>query len=148
MRRRAKRREELVAEYLASDMSYREMGERYGVSPSTLQRWVVAAGRGAARAGGAGAAAAAKAVAAAAGGGAAAGGEAGERRDGERAAREGKMSAETAGSSLSGNPAVEVKRLREELRKADLHNKLLNAMIDIAEEQFGIPIRKKHGAGR
>ena len=42
--------------------------------------------------------------------------------------------------------ALEVKQLQEELRKAQLHNKLLNAMIDIAEEQFAIPIRKKRGA--
>ncbi|MBS1949460.1 MAG: hypothetical protein OJF59_000463 [Cytophagales bacterium] len=39
----------------------------------------------------------------------------------------------------------DVKQLREELRKAKLHNKLLNAMIDIAEEQLKIDIRKKSG---
>lgn len=42
----------------------------------------------------------------------------------------------------------EVKRAREELRKAELHVKSLNAMIDIAEDRFEIPIRKKHGARR
>jgi len=40
----------------------------------------------------------------------------------------------------------EVKDLQRELRKAQLHNKLLNAMIDIAEEQLHINIRKKSGA--
>jgi hypothetical protein len=40
----------------------------------------------------------------------------------------------------------EVKELRRELEEARLYNKLLNTMIDIAEEQMGIPIRKKHGA--
>jgi transposase-like protein len=40
----------------------------------------------------------------------------------------------------------EVKQLQKELRKAQLHNKLLNAMIDIAEEQLQIDIRKKSGA--
>ena len=40
---------------------------------------------------------------------------------------------------------VEVKNLQKELRKAELHNQLLNAMIDIAEEQLGVPIRKKSG---
>lgn len=40
---------------------------------------------------------------------------------------------------------TDVKQLREELRKAKLHNKLLNAMIDIAEEQLKIDIRKKSG---
>ena len=40
---------------------------------------------------------------------------------------------------------TDVKKLREELRKAKLHNKLLNAIIDIAEEQLKIDIRKKSG---
>lgn len=39
----------------------------------------------------------------------------------------------------------EVKQLQRELRKAQLHNKLLNAMIDIAEDQLKIDIRKKSG---
>jgi transposase-like protein len=42
----------------------------------------------------------------------------------------------------------EVKQLQQELRKAQLHNKLLNAMIDIAEEQLHIDIRKKSGTKR
>jgi len=47
---------------------------------------------------------------------------------------------------IEGDLAAEVVRLREELETSELHNKLLNAMIDIAEEQFEIPIRKKSGA--
>ncbi len=39
-----------------------------------------------------------------------------------------------------------VKELQRELEEARLHNKLLNTMIDIAEEQLGIQIRKKRGA--
>jgi transposase-like protein len=39
----------------------------------------------------------------------------------------------------------DVKQLQQELRKAQLHNKLLNAIIDIAEEQLKIDIRKKSG---
>ena len=39
----------------------------------------------------------------------------------------------------------DVKKLQAELRKAQLHNKLLNAIIDIAEEQLKIDIRKKSG---
>ena len=42
----------------------------------------------------------------------------------------------------------EVKQLQAELRKAQLHNKLLNAMIDIAEDQLKIDIRKKSGTKR
>ena len=40
----------------------------------------------------------------------------------------------------------DVRQLRRELEEARLCNKLLNAMIDIAEDQFEIPIRKKRGA--
>ncbi len=40
---------------------------------------------------------------------------------------------------------IDVKQLQEELRKVKLHNKLLNAMIDIAEDQLKIDIRKKSG---
>jgi len=40
---------------------------------------------------------------------------------------------------------VEVKKLQEELRKAKLHNELLNTMIDIAEDKLKIDIRKKSG---
>ena len=45
-------------------------------------------------------------------------------------------------SELSG----EVRELRRELEEARLYNKLLNTMIDIAEDQMGINIRKKRGA--
>jgi transposase-like protein len=40
---------------------------------------------------------------------------------------------------------TDIKQLQEELRKAKLHNELLNAMIDIAEDQLKIDIRKKSG---
>lgn len=42
--------------------------------------------------------------------------------------------------------SAEIRRLEAELRRERLHNKLLNSMIDIAEEQMGVSIRKKHGA--
>lgn len=41
----------------------------------------------------------------------------------------------------------EIKRLRAELRDAQLYNKLLNTMIDIAEDDLGANIRKKAGSG-
>lgn len=41
---------------------------------------------------------------------------------------------------------AENKRLREELDLEQLRNRALNVMIDIAENQFKIPIRKKSGA--
>jgi transposase-like protein len=43
---------------------------------------------------------------------------------------------------------TDVKQLQSELRKAKLYNELLNAMIDIAEDQLKIDIRKKSGTKR
>lgn len=40
---------------------------------------------------------------------------------------------------------LDVKLLQEELRRAKLHNELLTTMIDIAEKQLNISIRKKSG---
>lgn len=42
----------------------------------------------------------------------------------------------------------DVQLLQEELRKARLHNELLQAMIDLAEQQLGVDIRKKPGTRR
>jgi len=114
MSRRDKRREEIVAEYLAGDASYRELEARYGVSSSTLQRWVKVSGL--------------------------------EARQPDAVGKSGRE-ASRADEPQENLPA-EVKRLRAELQKAELHNKLLNAMIDIAEGQLGISIRKKSGAKR
>lgn len=43
---------------------------------------------------------------------------------------------------------TDVKQLQDELRKAKLYNEVLNAMIDIAEDQLKIDIRKKSGTKR
>jgi transposase-like protein len=40
---------------------------------------------------------------------------------------------------------TDIKVLQAELRKARLHNKVLSAVIDIAEEELGVDIRKKYG---
>lgn len=50
----------------------------------------------------------------------------------------------TPGDSM---PA-DVKKLQAELRKAQLHVQLLNAIIDIGERELGVDIRKKYGAKR
>ena len=52
------------------------------------------------------------------------------------------------GSSAGSSGSAEVRRLRKELEEARLYNELLNAMIDIAEDRFEVPIRKKPGAKR
>lgn len=40
---------------------------------------------------------------------------------------------------------TDVKQLQEELRKARLLNEILNEVINVAEEELKIPIRKKFG---
>ncbi len=40
---------------------------------------------------------------------------------------------------------IDVKKLQEELRKARLLNEVLTEVINIAEEEFNLPIRKKYG---
>lgn len=39
----------------------------------------------------------------------------------------------------------EVKQLQDELRQARLYNKLLDALVDIGKEKYGIDLRKKNG---
>lgn len=51
-------------------------------------------------------------------------------------------------SETTVSVSSETKQIQKELRKEQLRNKLLNAMIDIAEAQLGISIRKKSGAKR
>ena len=40
---------------------------------------------------------------------------------------------------------IEILELQKQLEQEQLHNKLLTAMIDIAEDELKIPIRKKYG---
>jgi transposase len=40
---------------------------------------------------------------------------------------------------------TDVNELQKEVRRLQLHNKLLNAIIDIAEDELNIDIRKKSG---
>ena len=100
MKGRDKIRLVVVAEYLRGGVTLRDLEAKYGISHSTLGRWVKADTIG----------------------------EAGGQ-----------------GRGSEENLATEVKRLRKELREAELHAKLLDAMIEIAEERFNIPIRKKSG---
>jgi transposase-like protein len=67
----------------------------------------------------------------------------------ERAEAEEKLAVKRAARSLATSQEeipADVETLQKQLYEARLHAKLLNAMIDIAEEQFEIPIRKKSGA--
>ena len=105
------RRREAVKEYEKGGVSLRGLGHRFGVSQSTVHRWVKEAEA------------------------------AGGIEELERQELRGELSAKQRREL----PA-DVKRLQKELEEARLYNRLLNAMIDIAEEQFEVPIRKKPGA--
>lgn len=110
------KRTEVVAAYVKGRGSFRELEEKFGISASTIHRWVKEH-------------------------------EAGKKpkRAAKRAASEGTSGGLTVKET---ELSADVKQLRKELEEARLYNKLLNAMIDIAEEQFEIPIRKKSGAKR
>ena len=106
---------EAVREYLKGSVTLRELERKYGVSSSTIHRWVKE--------------------------------YEGPKGRANRANEAGK--GKKAWQSLvvkDTELSADVRRLRKELEEARLYNKLLNAMIDIAEEQFEIPIRKKSGA--
>ena len=40
---------------------------------------------------------------------------------------------------------TDVKQLQDELRKAKLYNQLLEALLDVGKEQYGLDLRKKPG---
>jgi len=51
-------------------------------------------------------------------------------------------------NGVSEQLPTDVRELQEQLRKSRLHVELLNTMIDIAEDQLKINIRKKSGTKR
>lgn len=107
-----RRKKEIVEEYNSGECSFRELEGRYGISSSTIHRWVK------------------------------------ERRAGvEEVEREKLVETRWRIAEKSGVVA-EIERLRRELAEERLRNDLLNTMIDIAEEQMGVDIRKKRGAKR
>jgi transposase len=101
----------VIEEYLTGKYSIRELARVYGMSRSSIHRWV-------------------------------------------KAAEEGGLVKEDDAGGRTGlrllkdeEAATEIKRLRAELKEAQLYNKLLNRMVDIAREDFGVDLRKKHGSG-
>jgi transposase-like protein len=100
-------KEEIVAEYLAGGISFRQLESKYGTDHRRIHEWVLAyQGRG---------------------------------RNPKNI---------TIEHSKKSRLPADVKQLQAELRKAQLHNKLLEALIDIGQEQYGIDLRKKTGAKR
>ena len=100
-------KEAIIAEYLTEELSYRKLGEKYGIDFRLIHSWVM-------------------------------------KYQGKNETPKTKLKDPQEEVALP----TEVKQLQAELRKAQLHNKLLNAIIDIAEDQLKIDIRKKSGTKR
>ena len=97
-----KSRTEAVEEYLKGGVSLRMVCGKFGISVSTLHRWV---------------------------------------KDHEQSG-----GLATNRSKAMQEMPKEVKRLQRELYEARLHVKLMETMIEVAEKELGVPIRKKSGA--
>jgi transposase-like protein len=107
----------IINEYLLGCFTYRELEKKHGVSRQTINEWVLDY-QGIPRS---------KTI---------------RRQKATLQLMKGKKQQE--GGTLPPLPA-EVLELQKQLEQERLHNKLLTAMIDIAEEELNIPIRKKYG---
>jgi transposase-like protein len=58
------------------------------------------------------------------------------------------MAKETQKTSLEQELELKIKKLEEDLKKEQFRTKALNTMIDIAEREMKVDIRKKPGAKR
>lgn len=112
------KKQAIINEYLLGCFTYRELEKKHGVSRQTINEWVLDY-QGVPRS---------KTI----------------RR--QKATLQ-LMKAKKAEEKLPPLPA-EVLELQKQLEQERLHNKLLTAMIDIAEEELKIPIRKKYGTRR
>jgi transposase-like protein len=109
----------IVSEYLRGGVSYRELQAKYGCGLGTLHRWTHSYMEGK------------------------------DYKAAEKEAAVFKQIREVLSEEEIGKDEAmpsDIKALQAELRKSRLHNKLLNEMLNITEEELNAPIRKKHGA--
>ncbi|MDB4921029.1 hypothetical protein [Mucilaginibacter sp.] len=109
----------IVSEYLKGGVSYRDLQAKYGCGLGTLHRWVHEYMQGK------------------------------EYKAAEKEAIVFQQVREVLSEEEIGMDKAmpsDIKALQAELHKSRLHNKLLNEMLNIAEEELNVPIRKKHGA--
>ncbi len=106
--------------YLAGGFSLRGLGKKYGINYKTIHGWVLAHQR--------------------------------QEAEQQTAASQtailhamNEASKQAGHTEVAGGPAAQIKELQKQLAQERLHNKLLTAMIDVAEEELKIPIRKKYG---
>jgi hypothetical protein len=100
-------KEGIITEYLTTEISYRDLGEKYGTNFRLIHRWV-------------------------------------QNYQGKMRNRKKEVKAKSLPES-QGQLPTDVKKLQEELRKARLLNEVLTEVINIAEEELKLPIRKKYG---
>ncbi len=105
-------KQEIINEYLIGAIGYRSLSKKYGISRSTINRWVMD--------------------------------YEGRNRSKSRVLKVVNLPLMKKGDSKENLPK-EVEELQKQLVKERLHNKLLTAMIEIAETELKIPIRKKYG---
>jgi len=92
-----KNKKQVIEEYLKGGVTYRELGQKYGLHFATVGKWL----RG--------------------------------------------ITSQEVKDAKPETAAVAVKDLQKELQASQLRNKLLEAMLDIGVEQYGIDLRKKPG---
>ena len=109
----------IINEYLVGGISQRRLSKKYGISHQSIYRWVNEYEQGQTNT----ASAAAQAAIL-------------------QAMNE---QAKQAGQPEMISPAAQIQELQKQLAEERLHNKLLTAIIDVAEEELKIPIRKKYG---
>jgi len=108
-------KEAIINEYLLGCFTYRELEKKHGVSRQTINEWVLDY-QGIPRC---------KTI---------------RREQAKLQVMKGNQKEE----KVPPLP-IETLELQKQLEQERLHNKLLTAMIDIAEEELKIPIRKKYG---
>ena len=109
------KKQAIINEYLLGCFTYRELEAKHGVSRQTINEWVLDY-QGIPRS---------KTI---------------RRQKAKLQLLKGKKQKE----KLPPLP-TEVLELQKQLEQEQLHNKLLSAMMDIAEQELKIPIRKKYG---
>jgi transposase-like protein len=102
-------KERILAEYLTSGLTYRQIADKRGVDYRSLHRWVK------------------------------------QYQGRMKKQLKAKGVKPVADLPIEESLPTEVQLLQAELRKARLYNQALQEVIKIAEEELGLPIRKKSG---
>lgn len=110
MNQKRKTKEEIVAEYLTGNHTYRELGFKYDISFSTICGWVL-------------------------------------EYQGRKLPWREKKKRKREKESFMKDPELpnDIESLQKELKRQQLHNKLLQEIINIADKETGTDWKKKFG---